>query len=420
MPKKFEIVAMNKCLCFSSTRAMLGVMLIALVSLAKPAPAEDWPQWRGPNRNGISQETGWQAAWPQEGPRRVWEASGLGIGYSSLAVSQGRVYTMGNIDEVDHVFCLDAQTGKVLWDHHYPCSSKDPNGYRGTRCTPTVDDGRVYTVSRQGHFFCLDAATGKVFWSKNFVKDFGAEPPKWGYAGSPLIEKDWVLVEVGAKGASVVAFDKKTGAIVWKNGDDEPAYSSLVAFDNGGERCLAQFSSEYLVGRRMKDGAELWRYRWKTSYGINAATPIVAGDRVFISSGYGQGCALLQVSPRSVQQVWRNRKMRNHVNSCVLVDGYLYGFDESELKCLDFKTGEEKWGDRSYGKGSLLYADGKLILYSQNGKLGLAETTPTAFKEICHSQVLGGKDTWAMPVLANGRIYCRSMEKAVCLDVQAH
>ena len=380
------------------------------------AQADDWPQWRGPNRDGISKETGWLAKWPAEGPKKLWEA-GVGVGYSSMSVAKSRVFTMGNVNDTDAVSAFDAETGKPLWKHEYPCLAKDPNGFHGTRCTPTVDDNRVYSLSRHGHFFCLDAATGKVIWSKDFKKDFGATAPKWGYSGSPLIEKDWVLSEVSGSGASVVAFNKLNGNVVWKNGDDRAGYASLVAFDLGGERCLAQFSADHIIGRRMKDGSELWRSSWKTDYAVNAATPIVQGDEMFISSGYNFGCALLKMTPKGVTEVWRNKNMRNHVNSCVLVNGYLYGFDEGELKCLDWKTSDMKWGTKEYGKGALMVADGKLILFGQNGKLGTAEVSPEAYKPISNFQAMGGKNTWASPVLANGRIYVRNLDKLAAFDV---
>jgi outer membrane protein assembly factor BamB len=392
--------------------------LAGLVPLSGPTVlAADWPQWRGPNRDGISKETGWSSKWSEQGPKKLWEGS-VGIGYSSFSVGGGKLYTMGNAQEVDNVLCFDAETGKQLWKHEYPCSSKDPNGYPGTRCTPTIDGDRVYSVSRQGQLFCLQTATGKVVWSKDFTKDFAGQVPTWGFSGSPWIEKDWVLVEAGGAGASVVALNKSTGAAVWKSGDDGAGYASLIAFDNGGNRCLAQFAKESIVGHRMKDGSELWRFPWKTSWGVNAATPIIAGDDMFLSSGYGFGCARLKMASSGLTEVWHNKNMRNHVNSCVLVDGYVYGYDESELKCLDWKTGEVKWGTKAYGKGSLMCADHKLILYGQTGKLGVAEATPAEFKELASAQILTGKDTWAPPVLANGRIYLRSLDKMVALDVK--
>jgi outer membrane protein assembly factor BamB len=396
-------------------------VLLALAAVAganSTAQANDWPQWRGPKRDGLSQESGWQTAWPAAGPKRLWEAP-VGVGYSSFAVSGGRVYTMGNVAEKDTVFCCDAVTGKLIWKRDYPCAAKDPNGYHGTRCTPTVDGDLVYTLSRQGHFYCFDAASGDIKWSKDFKQDFGAAPPTWGLSGSPLIEKDWVLTETSGKNnASVVAFNKRTGEVVWQAGKEQAGYSSLIACDLGGQRCLLQFAAEQLICRSMKDGRELWRVPWKTNYGINAATPLVQGDEIFISSGYNFGCVLLKATPTGVKEVWRNKNMRNHVNSCVYLNGFIYGYDESELRCLDWKTGEVKWRTPAYGKGALQYAGGKLILYGQKGKLGLAEPSPTGFKELCSFQALTGNDTWANPVLANGLIYVRSLDKMAAFDVR--
>jgi outer membrane protein assembly factor BamB len=246
----------------------------------------------------------------------------------------------------------------------------------------------------------------------------GGTKQGWGYSGSPLIEKGWVLVEAGGTGASVIALDKLTGKVVWKAGDDGAGYSSLMAIDHLGERLLVQFSDNHIVGRRVKDGSEVWRQLWKTSYGVNAATPIFSGGDVFVSSGYGSGCARYKIGANALQEVWRNKNMRNHVNSCVLVDGFLYGFDENELKCLDWQTGEVKWADRTYGKGALVFAAGKLILYGQSGKLGVAEASPQAFKQLAGFPALKGNNTWAPPVLANGRIYVRSLDTLAAFDVR--
>lgn len=409
------------------SRAVWVLLLTAGLHVPGPLLGGDWPQWRGPGRDGISKEAKWLARWPDNGPKRLWAAK-VGVGYSSCSVSRGRLYTMGSnkiadaagqTNDTDSIYCLDAETGRLIWEHRYLCNARDPNGYHGSRATPTVDGGRVYTVSREGHLFCLDAGSGGVIWSKDFKKDYGSKPPKWGFSGSPLIEGDWMLIEVGARGASVVAFDKASGREIWKRGDDAAGYSSLVAFDHGARRCLAVFCNNAIVGRRLDNGEELWRHGWKTSYDVNAATPIVDGGRLFISSGYNAGCTLLELGTDGVREVWRNKSMRNHVNSCVLWKGFLYGYDERQLRCLDFATGEVKWSEGGYGKGSLVLADGKLILYSDRGKLGLAEATPEAFRELASVQVLGGRDTWASPVLANGRIYCRSQQDLVALDVRA-
>jgi outer membrane protein assembly factor BamB len=411
--------------CHLTRRTFLaGLITSAWLSFTVIAnlDADDWPRWRGPKVNGISTEKEWSTTWPQEGPKKLWEAK-VGIGYSTVSVSKGRLYTMGNTADQDSVYCLDANTGKEIWKYTYACKQKDPNGYHGTRGTPTVDGNRVYTVSREGHLFCLDADNGKVIWSKNYVTDFGAKIPQWGFALSPLVEGHLLMAEPGGKGASVVAFDKADGKIVWQSGDDRAAYSSPIAFTWKDERCVAVLHAPALVGYRVNDGKELWRYPWKTSYDVNATTPIIEGDKAFISTGYNTGCALIQFSEAPPKVLWQNKNMRNHVNSCVLWQGCIYGFDDDgEFRCLDFQTGEVKWKQKGYGKGSLMLAGDKFILYSDRGLVAVAEASPNGFKELSRFQALQataptGKDTWAAPVLANGKLYCRSMEDLVCLDV---
>ena len=410
---------LNKKMFASLTLFVAIVLLPALRS-----PALDWPQWRGPNRDGISLEAGWSTNWPKEGLKELWKAE-IGTGYGSVAVSQGRLFVMGNAAEQDTVYCLDASTGKEIWKHTYACAAKDPSWYHGTRCTPSVDGDRVYTVSRQGHLFCLAAATGQVKWARNFTNDFRAQVPFYGYALSLLVGGEFVIVEPAAPGASVVAFDKHSGKVVWQAGSDPASFSSPVAFDLNGERCVVVFTAAGPVGRRVKDGTELWRYVWKTNPEIHAATPIVQGTRVFISSGYGAGCASIDVSATPPKTIWKNKTMRNHFSTCVLWKEHLYGFDETTLKCLDFATGEVKWEEKKYGKGTLMGADDRLLVYSQRGELGLVEATPARYKELAFIQAIkvreeypgkAEKQTWAVPVLANGRIYCRSQDDLVCLN----
>jgi outer membrane protein assembly factor BamB len=394
-----------------------NLLLLGLAAfITTSALADDWPQWRGMNRDGVSHEKGWASQWPTEGPKQLWKAA-VGVGYSSMSVANGRLFTMGNVSEVDNVYCLDAKTGKEIWKHSYPCSSKDPNGYPGPRCTPTVDGDFVYTVSRDGQLFCLAVADGKVVWQKDYKKDYGGKVPQWGFSTSPLVEGSMLIIEAGGPGASMVALDKKTGKEIWKAGDDKAGYSSPIAFTWKGDREIALFTASGIVARKANDGQELWRHDWKTSYDVNAATPIVSEDKMFISSGYNTGCALLQFSVKPPKVVWQNKAMRNHVNSSVLHEGFLYGFDEKDLKCLDFKTGEVKWSEGSFGKGSVILADGKLIIYSDNGRLATAEANPAGYKEISSAQVLGGKTTWSLPVLADGNIFCRSLENLIALDV---
>lgn len=391
----------------------LRLTVISGIALTLAAHADDWDRWRGPDANGISKETGWSTKWPAEGPKQLWKAK-VGVGFASFAVSQGRAYITGNTKDTDTVFCFDANTGTQVWKYDY-AAKLDPTYYEGgTSATPVVDGGRVYTFSKRGVVHCLDAARGTVIWTKNLAEELKAKMPTWGFAGSVLIEGDLAILNIGATGA---ALDKKTGKVVWSSGDDESGYSTPVPFDAGGERAVILAVKQDVVALRVKDGKELWRYPWKTQYDVNAADPIVSGKKVFISSGYNHGGALLDVSSGSPKLVWENKNMRNHFNSCVLWSGHLYGVDENQLRCLVFDTGEVKWTDKSIGKGSLMLADGKLIVLSDKGELFVAEATPVGFKPSSRAQVLGGK-CWSTPVLANGKIYCRNaVGDVVCVDV---
>ena len=214
-----------------------------------------------------------------------------------MAVEAGRLYTMGNNDNTDVVFCLDAATGTEIWQHTYPQSLALRQFEGGPAGTPTVDGDKVYTLSHEGDLFCLAASDGKVLWRKNLPMDFDGSRPRWGYAGPPLVDGNLVIVDSGGVGASTVALDKATGALKWKAGDDGAGYSSPVAFNLAGSRCVAVFKADALVGLNAADGQELWRFPWKTAYDINAATPLVLSDKIFITSGNATGCALLQVSP---------------------------------------------------------------------------------------------------------------------------
>ncbi len=227
-----------------------------------------------------------------------------------------------------------------------------------------------------------------------------------------------MITEVGGRGSSVVAFNKLDGKEVWKAGHHPVAYSSIFAYDHQGKRCLAVFSAAAIAGRSAQDGREAWHCLWKTSYDVNAATPIVADGKVFVSSGYGTGCALLDFSSGKLEVVWEHNKMRNHVATCVLWDNHLYGFDENQLKCLDWTTGEEKWADKAYGKGSCFRAGDAFVVYSDKGRVAVAELSPAGCREISGYQVLTGKDTWSIPVLSGGKLFCRSSPNLVALDVR--
>lgn len=390
-------------------RLLSGSMLFALTT-----SAADWPNFRGLDHNGISTETGWSAQWPATGPKKLWTAK-VGTGFSSIAVSGGRAYVLGNAKDTNTLFCFDAASGTPVWNFSYK-EKLDPKFYEGgPSATPTVADGRVYIFSKAGRADCLDAASGKELWSKNLPTELKAKTPTWGFASSGFITDDLVLFNFGSAGT---ALDRKTGKIIWTSGGDEAGYSTAVPFKSGADSAVMFAIKEHVVALRPKDGKELWRFPWKTEYDVNAADPVAAGSKVFISSGYGHGCGLFDVSAQPPTKIWENKNIRNHFNSCVLWQGHLYGVDESELRCINLETGSVKWSDKVSGKGSLILADGKLIVLSERGELLVAPATPEGFKPAARAQVLGGK-CWSSPALANGRIYCRNnvAGDVVCLDV---
>lgn len=396
--------------------AVLAAVILAGVS---PARASDWPHWRGPALSGISSETGWSTVWPQEGPRQLWK-TGVGIGFSSMAVADGRVFTMGNTNNEDTVFCFDAEKGAVLWKHTYPCGLRPQYNEGGPGATPTVDGSRVFTLSKEGHLFCFDAATGRVVWQRHVVQKDGVTMPRWGFAGSPLVHGDRLLLNVGSAGMAV---RKDTGAVVWLSGTAAAGYATPVPLKLEGQDVVLIFAAKALVCAAVQDGRELWRYPWTTKWDLNIADPIVQGDRAFISS-FDQGGAVLKFDVRGAAEVWRNQNLANHFNSCVLLDGFLYGVHGNtdrppgEFHCVDFATGELKWTDRASGFGSVLSADGKLIVLSDKGELMVAPARPTGFQPVARAQVLGGK-CWTTPVLANGRLFCRNVQGVlVALDLR--
>lgn len=381
----------------------------------------DWPQWRGPNRDGVSKETGLLKVWPDGGPSVVWK-SPIGDGYSSVSISQGRIYTMDSKGKEEYVVCLDQSSGKELWRSKTDAVFESGQG-DGPRSTPTVDGNWVYALGANGMLVALNASDGKKIWSHDLRTEFESGIPKWGTSTSPIVEKDLLLVDVGGKtGFSLMAFNKKDGTIAWKSHTDKQGYSSPIAVTAGGVRQILFFTGTALVSVS-PSGQVYWKYPWRTDWDANIATPVfIAPDKVFISSAYGVGAAVVKITAgggnASVQEVWKNKVMENHFNSSVLYQGNLYGFDNAVLKCIDANTGAEKWKETGFGKGSLILADGTLIVLGERGQLALVEANPSAYKEIAKAQPLPGK-TWTMPALAGGKLYLRDQKQIVVLDVSS-
>lgn len=389
-----------------SARAGRWLILVAAAALLSRGYAADWHQWRGPSRNGKTSES--VKPWGRTGPRRLWSAQ-IGEGYAGVSVVGNRVYAMGNSAGQDTVYCLDANSGKVLWRHSYRQGAGD---YGGPRSTPTVDGSAVYTLSRDGIACSLNSATGRPNWQKDLRKELGLQTPQWGFAGSPLVYAGKVIYNVGTTG---VALDG-TGRVAWKSGTGASGYASPVAYQVGGQKGVALFTANSLVGVDPNSGRVLWQHPWQTQYDVNAADPVFVGDTVFISSNYGRGAALLKLAGGRPSVVWENRNMKNHVNSSVYAARGIFGNDENTLKCLDFGSGAERWRMRGLGKGGLIVAGDKLLVLTERGELILANATPAAYQELARAQVMGGT-CWTHPVLANGKIFCRNHEgELVCLS----
>jgi outer membrane protein assembly factor BamB len=395
------------------------VVLLALAQLAIGQSAANWPQWRGPNRDGISKETGLLKEWPAAGPTLVWKASGAGRGYSSLSIANGKVYTMGVRGNREFVIAFDIATGKEAWSTAHGAVFENDRG-DGPRGTPTIDGDRVYALGGSGDLSALDARTGKIIWTKNILKEFGGSNIQWGISESPLILGNKVLVNAGGPGASMVALNKADGSVIWKSQSDEAGYSSAIPLEVNGATQVVFFTAARAVGLDANSGRLLWDYAHPSNRTANVATPIARGNRVFISSDYGTGGGVVEIKPdNKAQEIWFTKDMRNHHSSSVLVGDYLYGFSSSILTAIKFDTGEIAWRDRSVGKGSLVYADGNLYCFSENGVVGLVEATPTGYKEKGRFRIQQGSlPTWTHPVVAGGRLYLRDQDTIYAFDVR--
>jgi outer membrane protein assembly factor BamB len=390
--------------------------VIALAMTGESASAADWPCYRGPNHDGVSSETGWSSNWGPAGPKVLWQKS-IGIGFSTTAVADGRAYSMGNRDKrTDTVYCFDAGTGRELWTHSYPCPLLPQSYEGGTLATPTVDAGKVYTLSKIGDLFCLDAATGKVLWHQQLQKGLGFALPTWHFSSSALIAGDLLLLNMGTAGA---ALDKNTGELVWHDGKGKCGYATPVPFEIDGQSCLAIMGEVTLFAVRQADGRRLWEYPWKTKYEINAADPVVFGNRMLITSGYEHGCALLEFTTSGATRRWESEALSMQINCPVVHDGFVYGFDENRFKCLRLQDGREQGLDRGLGQGSLMMSsDGRLIIMSEKGELVIAQADPRKFHLLARAQILPQTKCWTSPVLANGRIYARNAAgDFVCVEV---
>jgi outer membrane protein assembly factor BamB len=405
---------------------LILAMAVTAATIGAPAPAVvgDWPQWRGAERNGISRETGLLKLWPESGPKANWSISTLGEGYGSLAIRGDRIYVQGSNGSASTIFSLNRADGKTVWSAALGPKVDEGRG-NGPRGTPTLDDDRIYVLTENGDLACLRARDGSPVWRKNILKDFGGSNPHWLISESPLVDGNKVIVSPGGRDASIVALDKMNGQVIWKSAglSDGPAYSSCIAADIGGVRTIMNFTARGAVGVRANDGKPMWRYDRAANGTANCTTPVFADNKVFFSSAYGTGGALLGLSAQGgevkSQEIYFTKDMMNHHGGMVLVNGYLYGFSNSILTCLEFATGKKMWADRSVGKGSLTYADGMLYLFGEDNKVGLAEATPNGYVEKGRFSIADkGKPSWAHPVVAGGKLYIRNQDSLTAYDVK--
>jgi outer membrane protein assembly factor BamB len=401
---------------------------LLVASMAARAPADDWPAWRGPNRNGICEETGLLNEWPAGGPKLLWQANGLGEGFSGPSVVGNNLYLMGQRDGQEWVMAIDwSKGGRPAWATPVGPIRHQGGGYPGPRSTPTIDGGQLYALGIAGDLVCLDARSGRGNWRRDLVADFGGKAPNWGYAESVLVDEGKVVCTPGGAQATVLALDKRNGRPLWASPIGDPAeYSSLVRASIGRVIQYVTLTKKGVISVDARDGSFLWRYDRPANGTANIPTCVWFGQTIFSASGYGKGGGLVWAkntpSGFQPQELYSTNNMINHHGGFILVDGYLYGYDDRKgLTCLEYKTGDVKWQDKTPGKCSLLYADGMLYCRSENGPVSLVEATPDGFRQ--HGRfdqpARSKKKSWPHPVIANGLLFLRDQDVLLCYDVRA-
>jgi outer membrane protein assembly factor BamB len=390
---------------------------------ARPAAEPPyWTDFRGPHRDGHYREMSIATSWPDEGLRPLWKQP-VGGGYASFVAARGRLFTIEQRGAEEVAAAYDAATGLELWTSRWRARFEESMGGDGPRATPTWADGMVYVLGAEGELRCLDEATGRVIWRKNILEDNGARNLDWGMAASPLVVDDVVIVlPGGSNGRSVVAYNRRTGARAWSALDERQAYSSPMIVTLAGRRQLLVFSSARLAALDPDGGALLWSYPWTTNADIHVAQPLLVGpNRVFVSSGYGVGGAVIEISESGgrfdVREVWRNVRMKNKFTSSVVHEGFIYGLDESILACVAAATGELRWKGGRYGYGQLVLASGRLIVLTEDGDLVLVAATPESHQELSRFSALSGK-TWNHPAIAHGRLFVRNLQEMAAYDLR--
>lgn len=388
--------------------------------------AADWPQFLGPDRNGVSSETGLRLSWSEAGPPKLWDRD-VGEGFSGPVIAGDRLILFHRADNKEIVECLRPDTGKPVWKFAYDTDYEDQLGKgNGPRSTPVLTRKHVVTLGAGGWLHCLDAANGEKLWRRNINTDYQAPPSYFGVGTSPLVEGNRVLVNVGGKDAGIVAFDLLTGKEQWRATTDGASYSSPVATSARKSRLAVFFTRQGVVLLDPATGVVRYQTRWRARYdaSVNAATPLVIGDKLFFSTSYETGALLLRLSTDGADKVWASDEvMSNHYNTCVYKDGHLYGFDGRQergpdLRCVDLKSQKIKWNRPRFGCGSMILADGHLIILTEKGDLVSVAATPDTYREKGRARVLGDGPCRAQIALADGRLYARDQKKLVCWNLK--
>lgn len=384
--------------------------------------AEDWPHWRGPNFNGISNEKDWNSNWGRQGPETLWKAK-VGNGFSSVTTFQGKVFTLGLHGKVEQVVALSEEDGSIVWEFEYPSRFKPMFYEGGVSSTPTVDPetGRVYVLGQTGELFCLKSESGELVWKKDLQAAGGVDPATWGLTGSPLIYGDLLILNAGARG---LALRKSDGMDLWSTGAKDNGYATPLPLKFKSQELLAIFSGPGLNLVAPENGKSQYFHAWDTKYGVNAADPLPIGDdKIYISSGYGKGGAMLQLSESGISELWMNKDLRAQFSGPIYMQGVIVGIDgnttdRATLNCLDPDTGNLLWSEPRIGTGGITAANGILIVLTDRGQLMTGRIDRSKWERISQTQAVGGK-CWTTPVLSNGRIYCRNSDgDLVCVDVR--
>jgi outer membrane protein assembly factor BamB len=389
---------------------------VAIVDFQAKLGASDWSRWRGPDGNGISKESDWKPQALAPAPKIAWR-NNVGSGHSSVLVVGKRLYTMGNVGGKDFFYCLETEKGRLIWQSGYVCPA---GNFPGPRATPALDGELLYGLSRQGHAVCVETEAGKVKWQKNLILEFGAKNVDYGLAGSPLVVGDAVIYNVGAHG---IALNRTTGEKIWASPGGPCGYASPVSLKFKGKEAVAIFGASDLFILEAQTGDRLDSIAWHTQFDANAADPVGFEGKLFITSAWDRGCALLDLSDGKLRPVWENKNFRGHFASPICLDGSIYGVDgntpNGELRCIDAATGSVKWTQKG-GFESVSVAGGKLLALDKRGVLTVAEAVPTGYKEIVKAAIQSPKaKNWTAPVLSNGFLYCRNSDgELVCIDVR--